>query len=333
MARDRRHLPPLQPSARKSDTSSRVPIRRLARVTSRFVRSRPLLRRIGRQIWYYAPDFRTTINIEGLGPLRLWFGRHRDLVYRDFLTTHASHLDQFQRLIRPGDVVYDVGANIGYYARYIVRHCQPKVLIAFEPATENLDLLRDNVRLGQAEEMIKIFPIGLGDVDSEETLQIDDVYGGTSKLDRLAPGQASSGRRAFGLAPKTEQITLRRLDALVASGEIPPPDFIKIDVEGAETLVLSGAAATLRDHAPKLVIALHGTDVAREVIAQLTYADYVCYGSTFSDPRRDENTASSAKPPQTFARLAPDDAARLANMNIVASRDESDVSQLGQPAS
>ena len=273
------------------------------------------------KIWHYAPDFRTTIDVEGVGPLRIWFGRHRAFIHRDFLETHGTHLELFRRLIKPGDCVYDVGANIGYYARYIVRHCKPSALLAFEPASENLELLRANVALGKCEYCVKILPLGLGDVDSEETLQIDDVYGGTAQLDRLAPGEASLGRQAYGLPPKTEKISVRRLDSLVESGE-PAPQFMKIDVEGAEGLVLQGAQNTLRQHAPRLMIALHGIDVGEQVVELLEAADYACYGCI-------EPAADNEKSSPTYQRVRPGDIRRLADMNIVASRDEADLTELG----
>ena len=57
---------------------------------------------------------------------------------------------------------------------------------------------------------------------------------------------------------------------------LPLPDVMKIDVEGAEPLLLRGAAGLLRERRPKLVVELHGAAVAREVITLLDGFGYAC---------------------------------------------------------
>jgi hypothetical protein len=60
---------------------------------------------------------------------------------------------------------------------------------------------------------------------------------------------------------------------------LPPPNLIKIDVEGAEALVLGGANRSLQRHRPQLVIEMHDAPVAIEVIDLLIDAGYVVYGA------------------------------------------------------
>ena len=52
------------------------------------------------------------------------------------------------------------------------------------------------------------------------------------------------------------------IDSLVARGEIPPPDVLKIDTEGAELQAIEGARATIAEHRPAIVCELHDTNAA-----------------------------------------------------------------------
>jgi hypothetical protein len=62
------------------------------------------------------------------------------------------------------------------------------------------------------------------------------------------------------------------IDELVASGELPPPTLVKIDVEGAEVAVLEGMRATIERHRPAIICELHETNA--EVAAALAAHNY-----------------------------------------------------------
>jgi len=65
-----------------------------------------------------------------------------------------------------------------------------------------------------------------------------------------------------------------RLDSLVASGEIPPPDVIKCDIEGGEYDALAGASVTLAKYRPTIFLATHGPEAHErccQLLANLNY--------------------------------------------------------------
>ena len=78
---------------------------------------------------------------------------------------------------------------------------------------------------------------------------------GTARFD--AGNDLSTGHLADG---GSVEVQTASLDALLASGDVPSPDVVKIDVEGAELDVLAGAGQLLGDTRPALILATHGAD-------------------------------------------------------------------------
>jgi FkbM family methyltransferase len=144
-------------------------------------------------------------------------------------------------------------------------------VLAFEPDPRNRALLEENLRLGGIADRAIAVPFALGDKDATVEFLAD--------TESTQQGHIAGIRNADGTshAPRLS-VEERTIDSLVASGEYPAPDFIKIDVEGAEAMVLRGARQTLRDHAPVLAIELHGLEVRLPVIDELDGAAYVVYG-------------------------------------------------------
>ena len=170
------------------------------------------------------------------------------------------------RLVRPGDVVYDVGANLGLYSRFFAQVFGASKVLAFEPMSGNRADLQRNLLLGGVNDRVQIFPCALAETEGEELLQLDEVASGAAVLDRVSGGQASESHRQYGVEPRTERVRVRTLDALARAESLHPPGVIKIDVEGAEALVLRGGRETIARYRPRLAIELHGPDTAREVL-------------------------------------------------------------------
>jgi FkbM family methyltransferase len=167
----------------------------------------------------------------------------------------------------PGDVLVDVGANVGMYTIWAAatRHAR---VFAFEPEAQNYALLNRNIMLNGLSERVTAYCLGLSDVSGLSVLHMADLRLGGSchalgeALDfRLEPMQA---RFAQGSAAM-------RLDELTASGAIPAPTHIKIDVDGFEHKVVAGAAATLADPAVAslLIETNQNLDAHRQMVGQL----------------------------------------------------------------
>lgn len=195
------------------------------------------------------------------------------------LTHERFPLAALSQIIPPGATVFDIGANIGTYTRFMAGPFRAGRVVAFEPMTENRELLLRNIELGKIEDRVTVVPYALCDHDGSASLQIDDMQTGSAALDAVTHGKPSEGRAALGLPAKTELINCRTLDSLLADGNLPPPAVLKIDIEGAERMMLEGARNVLATIGPDLLIELHGADVARQVSELLLEFGYRILGA------------------------------------------------------
>jgi len=246
-----------------------------------------------------------TLHVEGLGPVRIRLRRHRWFLWERFGEHDGPIFAAFERLIDPGDVVWDIGANIGVYTRVIRQWFHAGAIVAIEPMEENFALLEANVKLGGLND-VRCLRLALSDREGSESLQVDDVTSGSAVLDSVSGGAPSAGRRSAGLPPRTEVVRVARLDDLVTHGELPAPKVMKIDTEGAEVKVLEGAEALLRSAQVRMAIALHGPEKAAGTIQTLARFGYVACGMV------GDRGAS------TWRELRLADVPSLANNNIIA---------------
>lgn len=247
------------------------------RAVANSLRTRPTL---GRWALRLIPDVPWTSRLDGIGPFRLRLRRNRSLWLRVPMESEVFPFAMLRRMVRPGDVVYDCGANLGLYCRYLIGTLGAGRVIAFEPSPDNRALLAQNLVLGGIADRVTVMPMALGDEDGMADFQVDDMQSASGTLSKVTGGEPCVGRKNLGLGPLTEQVVCRKLDTLMAEAKLPPPDVIKIDVEGAEGLLLRGAAGLLRDRSPRLLIELHGPEMARDVVAFLDGIGYACAART-----------------------------------------------------
>jgi len=141
-----------------------------------------------------------------------------------------------------GDTAIDVGANIGSYTLRLARRF--RTVIAFEPDLAMCNILRLNAKVNKLQN-IRIEEMALGDEDGVLPLYVRKGTGATS----LNPSH-------YGLKYETvKKVRVARLDSL--SGIPGKVDFIKLDAEGLELLILRGARSTIARFKPILGIEVH----------------------------------------------------------------------------
>lgn len=163
----------------------------------------------------------------------------------------------FESAVNEGDVVFDIGANVGFYTMLASVLVGPSGRVhAFEPVPRNIRFLNEHLRLNRMSN-VEVIEAAVSD-ESGET-GFDD-----------SPGSAMGFVSAAG-ALKVKTVAI---DDLVAQGAVAPPDCMKIDVEGGEVLVLKGARSTLETYRPKIFLATHGADAHRQACELLRSMSY-----------------------------------------------------------
>ncbi len=172
-----------------------------------------------------------------------------------FGTYEPAQTALFCKVVKPGDVVYDVGAHFGYYTLLASKLVGPEGrVLAFEPSPPNLARLYRHIELNRYSN-VQVLELAIG--DREGIVRFEARAG--SGLGHLA-------------ADGPTEVKVTRLDALQGH---PLPKVIKIDVEGAEVGVLQGAASLLAAAKPSIFLSLHGDDLKRtclEILAGYGYA-------------------------------------------------------------
>ena len=147
----------------------------------------------------------------------------------------------FASMVSEGAVVYDIGAHVGFYTLLASKLVGPRgKVLSFEPLPRNAHYLQEHLRLNSIENVTFI------------QSAISDKSG-TAFFEEERSGYMGSLSSKGCIEVKTDC-----LDELIARGDFPAPECMKIDVEGAELSVLKGAESILADNRPTIFLATHG---------------------------------------------------------------------------
>jgi FkbM family methyltransferase len=203
--------------------------------------------------------------VPGSRPVRILTGKVRGLRWIPESAIHRCWMGWYERdkqrlmakEVRPGSVFYDIGANVGFHTLLAAKLVGSGKVFAFEPSPRNLEYLRRHVALNGLDN-VSVFDSAVSDRDQMLHFMVE------------ATGFAGSLSGSGG-GINVKSVTL---DALVNGGKIPPPAYIKMDIEGAEFLALQGAEQLLRTYHPEIFLATHGHEVdgqCRELLESLSY--------------------------------------------------------------
>lgn len=163
-------------------------------------------------------------------------------------------------------VLWDVGAHFGFHTLGFASIVGPRGrVVAFEPNPSNRERLERNLeRNVDLAARIAILPCALADRDGESPLVLSrDIESGASSMSFLDGTLSSVETGTTGTWDKLV-VPVRTADAIVRD-DGAAPDVIKIDVEGAELLVLRGAEEIMRTTRPALIVEAHSAKLTFEI--------------------------------------------------------------------
>jgi FkbM family methyltransferase len=173
--------------------------------------------------------------------------------------------------VRDTDICFDVGANVGYYTLLLAKICSKGQVHSFEPVPLNCHLLGINLLTNHIDNVV-VNQNALGDSQKEVDFMITEDAAYSSFVD--------TGRKPV---TATMRVQMETLDNYCRQRGISQIDFLKIDVEGAESKVVEGAGPILEDprRRPRLVmlelneamLCKHGSSILR-VLAQMQAFGY-----------------------------------------------------------
>ena len=146
-----------------------------------------------------------------------------------------------ERILEPGNVFVDAGANLGWHVLAAACAVGPTgKVIAFEPFLSTANLMRRSIAMNGFQDRCEVHQMALADEDGRTTLHIGSDSGHHS-LYPLVAGD-----------PTISDVPVAKLDSTLKAGS--RVDVLKIDVEGAEVRVLAGAQRVLRDNPNAIII-------------------------------------------------------------------------------
>jgi FkbM family methyltransferase len=161
---------------------------------------------------------------------------HQLIIYREYEPYESSLVRKY---LTPGMTVYNIGANLGYYTLLASECVGPSgKIFAFEPASENVELLRKTIS-DNSNFNVEICAMAVSEEAGAAMLSISETNSGDHRLTTM------TGR-------ENVNVEVTSVDIFIAEGH-PPPEAIIMDVQGAELDVLRGAESLLRAKNPLLL--------------------------------------------------------------------------------
>lgn len=183
----------------------------------------------------------------------------------------TEELKFMRSCLKPGGTMVDIGANIGIYTLHAARAVGPTGhVIAFEPMEETYQWLCRTVRENGFQDRCELFRDALGSTNAQGTF--------IKSTHATNPGASYVQDKSSSSSNQRININIRKLDDVPIS---TPIDFVKIDVEGYEPLVLEGGRELLGQHKPVMLaeffpraLEVVGGSSAKSFVQQLNTLGY-----------------------------------------------------------
>jgi FkbM family methyltransferase len=150
-----------------------------------------------------------------------------------------------QNVCHDNAVLFDVGANVGYFTTLMGRLNHGSRIFSFEPSPTTCEILRRNIELNGLSN-VQVEALAFSDADGCCQFSDDARSSATNHLVVNSPGEESSQNVTW--------VQTMSLDSFTMKMNIDVIDFLKIDVEGAEVLLIRGAKRLLRERRVRVAL-------------------------------------------------------------------------------
>lgn len=147
-----------------------------------------------------------------------------------------------QKTLQPNAIFVDIGAGIGDYSLLAASKIKTGKIIAFEPNKQVFKDMQDNIALNNLHSIISALPYAVSNISGEVAFDASEV----SELGHISVTKKPSKR--------VERVKALKLDSFLKKLNIVTVDFLKVDVEGAESFVFEGAHSLLKRKAIKTIL-------------------------------------------------------------------------------
>jgi FkbM family methyltransferase len=179
-------------------------------------------------------------------------------------------IEWLEKYVRSGTVLYDIGANVGPFTLIAAMRAPDVRVVAFEPGYASFAHLCDNLILNQVADAVIPVPMPLWSQTGMMNFKYRSTEPGESRhaMRQYGPLRGRSGTR------HVQPVFAYRLDDLVEKFNLPAPTHLKLDVDGAEVDVLSGAEQTLKTPGLESLLVEYEEALAEQVKALLGAAGF-----------------------------------------------------------
>lgn len=187
-----------------------------------------------------------------------------------------SVFEYIDRLEWTGKVIYDIGAHIGYHTLNFAQRVGPEGHVySFEPHPTHRERIEKNLSRNYALAIrVSLLPFAVGNQNGRLDLFCTEGVESGGSSASFIDGASTPFPRSKYEQYRPISVDVVRLDDLVQSHRCLPPDLIKIDVEGAEGLLIEGAMDILVRYHPLIVMEVHSLPNMMHVTTLLLGAGY-----------------------------------------------------------
>jgi FkbM family methyltransferase len=201
-------------------------------------------------------NLRNTYTIHQINFEKVAFQTFNSQLYfrsKTLFTKEPETIDWINKFENKNDnIFWDIGSNIGLYSVYASKAKDKIKVFSFEPSTKNLNILSNNISKNKLEERVKIIQLPLTEIKNQilkmsEKNSIEGSASNSFGVDYTFGGKKFDFQNNYYLFGTS-------IDNLIEEKILEVPDYIKIDVDGIEHLILNGAKNTLQNQKIKSIL-------------------------------------------------------------------------------